>query len=66
MFKSKFKDVIKGNEDFEVIKDVDALDVQGGAHCVALNSCGTFNGSCDILANCTSFNADSGSCNMPF
>jgi hypothetical protein len=56
MFKSKFKEVITKSKDFEVIKDVEALSVEGGAdHCVALNNCGTFDGYCDILSNCGTY-----------
>ena len=62
MFKSKFKEVVKRSEGFEVIKDVDALSIEGGGHCVALNSCGTFNGACDILSSCTSYDTGGGSC----
>ncbi len=55
MFKSKFKEVMKRSEGFEVIKDASAVSVQGGGDCSMLVNCGTFSGDCDNLSSCTSY-----------
>jgi hypothetical protein len=60
MFKSKFKETITRSEDFEVIKDVNALSIQGGAHCGTLTRCGTFDGTCPMLSTCESFSGGCG------
>ncbi len=55
MFKSKFKEAMKKSEGFEVIKDADALSVQGGKDCGMLTSCGTYTGDCLNLQSCNSY-----------
>jgi len=55
MFKSKFQEAMKRSEGFEVIKDADALSVQGGRNCNHLQSCGTYTGSCSTLSSCQVF-----------
>ncbi len=62
MFKSKFKEVMKRSGGFEVIKEADALSVQGGGSCKVLTSCGTFSGDCLNLSSCTSYDT----CNAQF
>ena len=58
MFKSRFIETMERSEGFEVIKDADALSVQGGTNCEVLTSCGNFHGDCSNLTNCGTYTDD--------
>lgn len=57
MFKSKFNELMKNGENFEIIKDEEALSVEGGKGCRILETCGSFTGGCNYLTGCTTYTA---------
>lgn len=57
MFKSKFKEMMKEEGSFEIIKDVEALSVEGGA-CTNLRTCTTYTGDCQSLETCGTYSSE--------
>jgi hypothetical protein len=60
MLKRKMNEFKKDNyrptkDLFEIINDSDASNLRGGEACGELQSCGTFEGDCSTLNNCTTF-----------
>lgn len=60
MFKSKFKEMMKEDASFEIIKDAEALSVEGGA-CTNLRKCGTYTGTCQNLEDCGTYASEAAS-----
>jgi hypothetical protein len=60
MLKKKMSALAQANyrldkENFEIINDLEALNLIGGLDCSLLTHCGTFSGDCLALNDCTSF-----------